>query len=114
MAKPKPKKESAKALPESEVISMMRRDLNRKLHGFADKFSSHGAQGKTPGTVVSPGLKLKRKEDNTLVTVVAVNQNDVIVEIPPPATSGEHAGELYTVLKYTVLKDELDDKYELY
>lgn len=107
MTKKKPPKSHEKELPESDIIGMMRDQLGRKLTTTASQFKmptfftkSKGAEGKSPGTVVSRGLKLRRKDDNALVTVDSVGDHSVVVEMPN--------GELYNISK-----TDLDEKFEL-
>jgi hypothetical protein len=111
MSKPKPNKDKTKGskindLPEAEIINLMKNQLGRKLTTHAKNFkipgtkAQQGSEGKTPGTVVSPGLKLRNKEDNTLVTVDSVGQHTVVISLPN--------GELYNIRM-----DELDEKFEL-
>jgi len=101
------KEKSHTNLPESDIIGMMRGQLGKRLGNMASKFKlpsfmdkDKGVEGKSPGTVVSRGLKLRRKEDNVLVTVDAVGEHSVVVKL--------HNGELYSISK-----TDLDEKFEL-
>ena len=92
-------------IDEAGVIALLRMETEQKLRRFAEKFGLEGVlhpggQGKADGTVVSPGLKLRRKEDNALMTVDTIGGDVIRLR-----TSN---GELYDIQSA-----ELDELFDL-
>ncbi len=94
-------------IAEAAIIKMLHNEsikrlalLNEKNAG-AKLTNQEKTVDSTTGTVVSKGLKLRRKSDNTLMTVSKTGDNFVQLSTP--------AGELYKVMIADLDKDfELD------
>lgn len=92
-------------IDEAGVIALLRKETEQKLRRVVEKYGMEGqlekgSQGKADGTVVSPGLKLRRKKDNMLMTVDTIGTEQILMRTPK--------GELYQVLT-----KQLDDQFEL-
>lgn len=95
-------------IDQHSVIEMLRKQHTVRLRRIIDKYGQHlegpfksvKTNGKQPGTVVSTGLMLRRKEDGMLVTVDSIDSCGVHVD----QSDGR---------QYTIDIKKLDDEYEL-
>ena len=92
-------------IDEAGVIALLKMETEQKLRRVAEELGIEGrlepgGQGKADGTVVSPGLKLRRKSDNALMTVDQIGGDMIRLRTPD--------GELYDILSA-----ELDEEFEL-
>lgn len=91
---------------ESTIIKMLEREMSDRLtrivelYGLKSELETSDNEGKADGTMVSPGLKLRRKSDNMLMTVDTIGREMIRLRTPD--------GELYDVMSA-----KLDDEFEL-
>lgn len=110
---------------ESEVIKLLRRDNERRLKELAGQYIEGPLEGEHEGkvsdTVVSPGLKLRLKVDKAtwekgmlwVVTDPTQHPGGQRVPITADQVLLTHTDQRGNIEDMVILKDELDDVFEL-